>query len=241
MIATARDLRPDQPALTRLAALAPLEADTAATLQVLIERARLVAKRRELMSEGRPIVEPQLIVSGWAARLRLLIDGRRQFLGFVLPGDIIGLSRHPRPIAASTVIALTDVTMCTPPRIGIFPELDEAYSVGQALDEGYAFAQITRLGRLDAQDRISDLLLELHERLSLNGMAVGGAFDLPLTQEILADTLGLTTVHVNRMLQMAKQNGDLTWTAGRIGLNNPSLLARKVGRSPVKVFGNRLV
>ena len=224
-----------QPAIVRLTALAALDDASLEHLHDLVGRARLVPKRRELMREGRAVTEPQLIVSGWAARVRLLADGRRQFLGFLLPGDIIGLCRHPKPLAASTVAALTDVTVCTPPGTGVSPALDAAYALSEALDEAYLFAQITRLGRLNAQERIADMLLELNERLALNGMAHNGSFDLPLTQETLSDALGLTPVHVNRMLQTARQSGDFVWKSGRVTLADPLSLARRIGRAPVRV------
>jgi CRP-like cAMP-binding protein len=185
--------------------------------------------------EGRPMASPLLIVTGWAARVRLLPDGRRQFLNFLLPGDVIGLTRYARPLATSTVIALSDVTICTPPALGMFPSLDEAYSIGEALDQAYLLAQITRLGRLNAHDRLIDLMLELHERLARSGLVRNGSFGVPLTQEIIADALGLTAVHVNRTLQAARRSDDLIWKGGRVTVTNPLRMARMLGRDPVRV------
>ena len=226
-----------EPALVGLAALGLNDAAGAASLADAVARAYPVRARRELTSEGRPIAEPRLLLRGWAARVRLLPDGRRQFMSFLLPGDLIGMSAQPQPLAAATVIAVTDVVACRPPSIEETPALAGAYALSAALDEAYLLAQITRLGRLNAQERIADLLLELHERLTRNEMAQGNAFDLPLTQEVLADALGLTSVHVNRMVQQARRDGDLQWKGGRVTLADPAALARKIGRTPTRVSG----
>lgn len=226
-----------QSALTRLSALAPLDDRAVAALSDAIAQAQPVRARRELMAEGNAIDHAKLIVSGWAARMRLLPDGRRQLLSFLLPGDLVGLCEQPAPLAVSTVVALTDVTACAAPPAAVSPTLAQAYATSRALDEGYLLAQIVRLGRYTAQERIGDLLLELLERLQLAGLASQGSFDLPLTQETLADALGLTSVHVNRMLQLARKQDSLHWKNSRLTLPDPGRLAQEVGRVAVRVSG----
>jgi CRP-like cAMP-binding protein len=222
-------------AVTRLMALAPLDQAALAALDHAMGETRAVRVRRDIITEGREIVQAQLLLSGWAARVRLLPDGRRQFLSFLLPGDLIGACDHPHALAVSTVVAMSDVLVCPLPEAAPGSPLHIAYAISRAMDEGHLLAQITRLGRLNAQERISDLLLELHERLTLNGSASGTGFDLPLTQETLADALGLTSVHVNRMLQQARREGDLQWRVGHVKLTDPAGLARKIGHVPVRV------
>lgn len=185
----------ESPVIRRLSALAPLSAADLAILLAALEKVRPFAPRSELLSERRGIAGSMFIVSGWAARVRILTDGRRQFLSFLLPGDLIGMCHQREPLAVSTVVALTPVTACPAP-LSVSATLKEAYHVSQALEEANLLAQITRLGRLNAQERIGDLLLEFHERLALAGLSVKGSFEVPLTQEMLADALGLTSVHV---------------------------------------------
>lgn len=223
------------PVLVRFAELAAMDGEGIAALKVAQAQAVMLRARTELTTEGRPIPMPRLIVSGWAARVRILADGRRQFLSFLLPGDLIGMCRQPNPIAVSTVVALTELSVCTPPAPDRSPALANAYAISMALEEGYLLAQITRLGRFHAQERITDLLLELNERLTMNGMAYNGRFEVPLTQEMLGDALGLTSVHVNRMLQAARQQGDLTWRDRQVVLPDPEALARKLNRLAVRV------
>lgn len=224
-----------RPALARLLALGQLDAPAITALEGAIDFAKRVPARRELLVEGQEIGDARLLVSGWAVRARLLPDGRPQLLGFILPGDLIGFCRQARPLATSTVLTVTDVTTCALPPAALSPSLAQVYAISHALEEAYLLAHITRLGRLNAQERIGDLLLELNDRLGASGLAEGGRFELPLTQEALADALGLTSVHVNRMIQQARREGDLQWRAGQIVLNDPAMLAVKVGRMPVQV------
>lgn len=234
MSAPAYSFALEPPPIHRLAALAPLTDTDLAVLRDVVDTARLFSPRRELLSERCPIAGPMMIVSGWAARVRILMDGRRQFLSFLLPGDLIGVCHHRQPLAVSTVVALTDVA-ASPLPVGVSQQLDEAYRMSGALEDAYLLCQITRLGRLNAQERIGDLLLELHERLTLAGLAAGGSFEVPLTQEMLADATGLTAVHVNRMLQLLRRLSDVVWKGSRVMLPDPKALARKVCRAPIRV------
>ncbi|QXT37637.1 Crp/Fnr family transcriptional regulator [Sphingomonas sanguinis] len=230
-----RSVRPIAPALHRLSRLATLDNASITALADAVARPQQFRPRRDLMVEGRDITSPHVILSGWAARVRTLLDGRRQFLNFLLPGDIVGLYHHRRPVAPTSIITLTEVTTCVPPELGTLPALDEAYAIAHAMDEAYLLAQIARLGRMNAMERIGDLMLELHERLELSELTHGRSFDLPITQETLADALGLTAVHVNRMLQAARRAGDLIWSSRSMTIPDPKALARKVGRAQIKV------
>ena len=78
-------------------------------------------------------------------------------------------------------------------------------------------------------------LADLRKDYTLAGLAEADGFAMPLTQEMLADALGLTSVHVNRMLQLARREGDIGWRPGRVTLVDVEELAHKVGRAPVRV------
>lgn len=225
----------DAPAVLRMEALTPLDPVARQALQAAVARSRKIAPRRELMIEGREIRETLLVVRGWAARVRILGDGRRQIMNFTLPGDLVGLCAQDRPVASATIVAMTPVSVCTAPDVSISPALAQAYAISRARDEAYLLAQIARLGRFNAHERIADLFLELLERLEMAGLAGQGRFVLPLTQEVLADALGLTAVHVNRMLQQARRAGELSWQSKELVIHDPAALARQVCRVPVKV------
>ena len=126
--------------------------------------------------------------------------------------------------------------ICRAPEAGLSPTLARAYALNDALERAYLFAQITRLGRLNAHERLADFLLELQERFALAGLVRGdGQFEMPLTQEALADVLGLTPVHVNRVVQHSRRDGWLEWRAKRVTIHDPEQLAVLVGRQPARV------
>lgn len=232
----ALQLRPAlTPAMVRLQALTPLDPASIDALEHSIAASVTDRPRSEVLCEGRRIPAALLIVEGWAARMRVLSDGRRQFLSFLLPGELIGMCQHERPLAVSTVVAITPLTTCRAPDRAHHPALGQAYGISRALEEAYLLAQITRLGRLSALERLGDVMLELHERLALAGQVRNGTFEMPLTQEMLADVLGLTPVHVNRMVQQARREGWLEWRARRVTITDPAALATRVGRVPVRV------
>lgn len=217
------------PAFTRLSRLARLDPVADAALRRALVLTTTVPPRREMVQEGMRPPKPRVVISGWAARVRILGDGRRQFLSFILPGELIGNCRRHHLRAVSTVVALTSLTISDAPPAETFPALAMAYDVSAALEEGYLLAQIVRLGRMTAQERIEDLLLELHDRMAMSGLAQDDGFALPLTQEMLADALGLTPVHINRMVQAMRRDSGFTWKSGHISFENRNLLSRKLG------------
>ncbi|WP_338425912.1 Crp/Fnr family transcriptional regulator [Sphingopyxis kveilinensis] len=221
-----------EPALRRLASLGPLDTWSFDAIEAALAKRQRVRRRRDILAEGKPVAGARLIVSGWAARVRIFADGRRQFLSFLLPGDLIGLCRQPEPLAVSTVTTLTEIEICPAPQSAA---LETIYATSAALDEAYLLEHITRLGRMSALERIYSLFLEFHERLSRNGLATETGFEMPLTQEMIGDALGLTAVHVNRMLQDARRADILELNAGRVRLFNPAALAEQIGREPVRV------
>jgi CRP-like cAMP-binding protein len=230
-----RDRASPTPALLRLDALSSLDDRSKSSIVEAASLSYPVGARRELQTEGQAIRAPLLLLNGWAARVRVLHDGRRQFISFVLPGDIMGHYTYPDPVATSTVVALTDVQVCPLPDSTELPDLERAYSISGALDEACLVAQIIRLGRFTARERILDLIIELFERLSLAGLVEGNSFAFPLTQEIMADALGLTSVHVNRMVQQSRRIGELCWIAGQITLPDLPSLRSAIDRSTTTV------
>lgn len=231
-----RALRFEQePAIQRLARLVPLDRQALASLQDAMAQRGFVRPRQEIQFEGASVAHPRLVLAGWAARVRTLIDGRQQFLSFLLPGDLIGACRQRAPLAVTTVVAVSEVTLCPLPLADHGSPLDQAYAISQAIDEACLLEQIARLGLFNAYERIVSLLLELHERLLLAGLVEGNSFTVPLTQEKLAEATGISTVHVNRVLQQARRNRDLIWQGGRVTLLDPASLAKRLGRSPIRV------
>ena len=183
--------------------------------------------------------QARLVVSGWIARGAMLSDGRRQIVGLSLPGDVIVASGSVD--ADLQVWSLTEVvtvdatafwtTMSEPGHLA--SPLREAWRRFRTAERLRMARQVIRLGRLSAYERTAHLLLELHERQVRLGTARGGVLHLPLTQDVLADTLGLSAVHMNRTLQQLRRNVLVDYRAGRTVLQDLPGLVQAASLSAV--------
>lgn len=223
--------------LHRLHRLGPVSDSEIAAVAQSIALTRKTAARRDVCAERSPNLEPRVLVGGWAALSRTMVDGRRQILDLLLPGELLAM-RPKRGLASlTTVSAITDVEFASlveagGPNGGPGSGLAEVYAVSNALHEHYLYRQIARLGRLNAYERTIDWFLEIHERLELSGLTTARSFPFPVTQEILADVLGMTGVHVNRTLQALRRDGVLEIREGRVTLSCIKELSALVAFEP---------
>jgi CRP-like cAMP-binding protein len=149
---------------------------------------------------------------GWLFRYKILRNGRRQILNFILPGEIFGLQACLYKSSLYSVATITDVSVSAIPANMIDNIFERSPMASKALFWA-AVCESTVLGehlidaaRRSAYERISHFLLELFARLNRVDMANGWSFRLPLTQELIGDALGLTTIHVNRTLRSLRQD-----------------------------------
>lgn len=195
----------EPPHLVRLKRLVPLAPNATDALLAAGMHATAFEARREVIRTGAMLCGPLILTQGWAAQVREFHDGRRQILHLLLPGDMISIPQGPRTYAATTTLALTDTRVAPAPPAE--NGLGTAYALSAEIERFCHLRQIARIGRLDAYERMADLFLELFDRFRLAGLAASDSFALPLTQETLADCLGLTSVHVNRTLRQLRQEG----------------------------------
>lgn len=173
-----------------------------------------------------------VLQAGWAYRYKTLPDGRRQVLNFVLPGDFMGLRAHFFGIADHSIVTLTDATISALSAFDIanlfqdFPKLAAAMTWSAAREEAMLAEHVVRLGRRNALERTAHLLLELLNRLRAVGMVSGRSYAFPITQILLADTLGLSVVHVNRTLRKLRIQGLVEIANGRILLKDIARLEK---------------
>jgi CRP-like cAMP-binding protein len=166
------------------------------------------------------------IVSGWAYEFKILPDGRRQIFSIILPRELFTLPRleeDSRKVVALTRLEVVDWSRAAPELGGAAMALWERT---ESERQNRMFDQMVLLGRLTAEERMLHLFLDLYHRLAPIGLVQGDAFKLPLTQELLADAIGLSVVHVNRTVQKLKAKGYITLRAGLITLHNPMKLAQ---------------
>jgi CRP/FNR family transcriptional regulator len=142
---------------------------------------------------------------------RLSEDGKRQVFRSVLPGDLLGFQQHLQGPAIYSAIALVDSVVCRIPNIARLcstqPELGLNLASAAACDMMLTEMYLTNITHRSARERIAFMVLELYHRLRLRGLNDGYSIQFPLKQEDIADTLGLTTVHVNRTLHAFKDEG----------------------------------
>lgn len=157
---------------------------------------------------------------GWLFRYKILHDGSRQIVDFILPGQIFGLQccLFKRPLYS--VATVTDTSLSPVPLAVIQDAFDRNPAFAKALFrsavcESVILAEhLTDAARRSAYERVSHFLLELFVRLAGVGLTDGMTFYLPLTQDLIADALGLTTVHVNRTFRSLRDD-KLIATAAR--------------------------
>jgi CRP/FNR family transcriptional regulator, anaerobic regulatory protein len=147
------------------------------------------------------------LVEGWCARTRPLPDGRRQIIAVFLPHDLFGIkcmfmTRQPDGIEAITdsVVSWADYKSL---RQLYDDDRDAALRVlWQVIeDERRLHTWVVSLGRGNAEERMAEMLLTFRGRLMRHGDSDGGSYRMPMTQQQIGDLLGLTTVHVNRVLK----------------------------------------
>ena len=217
--------------LRRMQAFGPVGAELRRRVEALERRLEAFGPRAVLHNEGEREVRPLYLISGWAVRQRVLPDGRRQIFSFVLPGDGLGVSLRPGPLAASATVALTRMRLAdasellAPDALADCPELLDSLQAATAQEEALLLDHVVRLGRQTAYERVAHLLLELNQRLDAVGLAQDGGFDAPLTQEVMADALGLSVVHINRTLQQLRRERTIVMEGGRVILLAPEVLA----------------
>ena len=198
------------------------------------------AARSELVDEDSDGSNPFFLLTGWACRARSLADGRRQILDFMLPGDLIGYCRPGRRTLAAS-FALTAVTVAPAARFyhaafdgsAPFSNLADVCGAVERRQEMRLLNQIVRAGRQTAYERLAHLLLEFRDRLERVGLASQNSFAMPLTQEVLADGLGLSVVHVNRTLQQLRRERLVTINDGVVTLLEPAMLTQIADFKPM--------
>lgn len=201
-------IRPIDPVIRRLRSVATLTEADLEVVRALAERRERHAPGEQLVGEGGTAARPRFVVSGWACRQRLMPDGRRQIFSLLLPGDGFGFGPRPplAPVVALTALETIDAgAVQDTMRRGAAPGLARAIAAAELVEDALLLDHAVRLGRLTAFERVAHFLLELQHRLEIIGLGDRQRFPLPLTQEILADALGLSIVHVNRTLQQLRR------------------------------------
>jgi len=191
-------------------------------LQSMPAHPRQVAARSDVVSEGDRPDELSLITEGFACRYKMLADGRRQIMAFLIPGDICDLRALLTGKMDHGVVAVNNNRIAAIPRQRIFDAIEKHPRIGLALwrdtmlDAALYRQWIINNGRRSAYERIAHLICEIGARLEIIGRLRGGNYELPMTQTHLADAMGLSLVHINRTLMKLRNDGLLTFRKNEV-------------------------
>lgn len=207
--------------------------DELALVQSLKRREMTVAAGDTLIHEGQTDAPLFTLRTGWAFRFKTLSDGRRQILTFLLPGDFIGVQQKMGDAAAHGVITLTDAVFCVFQRDSLWQLHRQSPTMGfnitwlTAHEESLVDDTLLSVGRRSAEERIAMLLILLFKRAAaLQADAGASGVVFPLTQQHIADGLGLSLVHTNKTLRKLEQRGLHHLEDGRLYMRDVKALAR---------------
>jgi len=182
---------------------------------------RVVRAGEDIVTQGsRPSV-CTLVVEGWAGRYNRLSNGRRQMVALHVPGDLVDLHSFPLKIMDHGVTALTDCTLAAAPHARIReitesdPHLARLLWLLTTVDAAILRRWLLGSGQQPALENTAHLICELFTRLQVAGLAtLDRPFELPLSQEVLGDALGISSVHVSRTLTELRSRNLFHWRRG---------------------------
>jgi len=198
-----------RPLIRRLA----LSADEISILGDILSTAMPVRRRQDVVFEGRRSRSVYLVVDGLLIRCRIMRDGHRQVVNIVVPGDVTGAPSCFFDVALYSVRTLTNAVVAEISLDTLSNLLDTHPAlVGKlfwlfSCDAALCAEHVVVLGRRSARERIAHFFLELLTRLQEVGLADENSFQMPFSQDVICDALGLSLAYVNRELRSLKQEG----------------------------------
>jgi CRP/FNR family transcriptional regulator, anaerobic regulatory protein len=190
------------------------------------------------LAQGKTSEHLFTVLGGWAFRYKMLPDGRRQILNYAMPGDFVGLQASVLNKMEHSVEALTDMVLCVFPREKLWelhrehPTLAFDLTWLAAREEQILDENLLSVGRRSALERIAYLLLHLFKRAEQLGLGQGNAFQFPLTQQHVADTLGMSLVHANKTFQRLRRSNVVRWDRNAVAILDAGALARVAQYDP---------
>ncbi len=186
------------------------------------------------MQEGQRVEKLRLICSGWAMRSIGMADGRRQIVGLLLPGNLMGLLTDAR---STSTFEITALTRCEVAEFDIddfndlvrnSPRFSQSVRSQLALESAMLGDNLLRIGRMTAYERVCHFLLEIFDR-QMPSLKSEGTVDFPITQATVADVLGLSVVHVNRQVMRLRREGLVNLDRRSLSITNATVMSSACG------------
>lgn len=221
--------------IRKLSHFAPLSHEDEAKLQEIGSSIEELPPDKDVVAEGERPRSVFVLTSGLACRYKLMEDGRRQIMSFLVPGDICDLHVFLLTEMDHSIGTLTPTRVSaieTAEIINMFfhhPRITAALWWSMLQEEAILRERIVALGRRNAEGRLAYLLCELLWRLEAVGEAGDDVVELPLTQEELGDALSLTPSYVNRVLQKLRRKDFITLRGGLLRIHDLERLSALAG------------
>ena len=223
------------PFVQKLSGLAQLQPKDIAAIEAATAHPRRYSARQDLIREGDETGPMFVVLEGWICRYKILPSGTRQIMAFLIPGDACDL--HIKLLAEMDhgIQAVTPALVATVSKaemeamIDQHPNIARAMYTAQLVDEGIMRAWIVSMGRRSSIERVAHLVCELYLRARGIGLTHDAAFSLPLSQLVLADALGMTAVHINRVLKELRLSGAMALSRGSVTIMDAAKLVQIAG------------
>lgn len=210
------------PLTRKLGAFVAMSDAELSVLDRLHRRRKTFKAGQDLVHQGQSEQAAYILASGWVVSYKIQPDGSRQIVDFQIPGDFLGLRSvllHTSDHGIEPIVDIEAAEVLVSDLLQAFaqtPRLATAILWAVSRDEAMVVEHLVGLGRRDADARMAHFLLELGVRLSLVGLGTREGYGCPLTQYHLADALGLSAVHVNRVLRKLREDGLVTFRDGYV-------------------------
>jgi CRP-like cAMP-binding protein len=219
----------------KLGGFVPLSIEEVAALIAATAAPRSFAAKHDLIREGDRPGPVFVMLEGWACRYKILPNGSRQILAYLMPGDCCDLHVGLLAEMDHSIQTISPALVATIERVEMdvlmdgYRGINRAMYVSQLIDEGTLRAWITSMGRRTSIERVAHLMCELYLRALNIGLTLEPPLALPLSQSMLADSLGMTPVHLNRVMKELRASGAMTLKRGSLIIEDPVLLIRIAG------------
>ncbi len=214
----------------------PFDRNEIEALERISKYPRKMRAQEILVHDGSHVSCVCLMITGFAYRYKYLSDGKRQILGYLLPGDLCDTQFVISNETDHNIALLTDSEVVMIPihvlmgTMVAHPKIERALLLAAVVEWAMLREWLLNVGQRAALQKLAHFFCEIAARLrAIGAVNSDGSFALPLTQAELADTMGLTTVHVNRIMQRFRHDGIVAWSRGRLTILNPSMLQRIAG------------
>ncbi len=219
------------PLTRKLSAFVALSETELDVLERLHQRRRSFVAGRDMVHQGQSDQAAYILSRGWVSSYKIQPDGTRQIVDFQVPGDFLGLRSVLLRTSDHSFEPIVDIEAAEVLKGDLLaaftqtPRLATAILWAASRDEAMVVEHLVGIGRRDADARMAHFLLELGARLALVGMGDKEGYDCPLTQYHLADAVGLSAVHVNRVLRQLREAGLVTFRDGHVTFRDLDRLA----------------